>query len=73
MPDTCRCGVEISFMRMTTGKAMPYRLDSAEKRLVRFQFGEKVYGKIVTVFLPHWGECEFAEEFRSKVDATDQS
>lgn len=64
MPDICKCGAEISFLRMTNGRLMPYRLDSSEKRLVRFQKGTKVYGRIVDAFIPHWADCSFADEFR---------
>ena len=68
MPD-CKCGAEIEFIRMTTGAQMPYRPDSAVKMLVRFQKGEKVYGKIVTVWEPHFYDCPHAKEFSGRGDA----
>jgi hypothetical protein len=64
LPDICKCGAEIAFLKMESGSPMPYRLDSAQLRLVRFKIRGQVRGKMVQTFEPHWGECPNADEYR---------
>lgn len=64
MPDTCKCGAELMFMKMASGAAMPYRTDTSEMRLVRYKIGDRVVGKMVQTWVPHWADCEYAEEFK---------
>ncbi len=66
MTKTCKCGAEIDFMKMESGSPMPYRQESKKLRLVRFSRGGQTYGKMVTTYEPHWGECEFTDEFKKE-------
>lgn len=69
MPDPCTCGAEIMFMKTENGKAMPYRPDTSEMRLVRFTKGGKSYGKMVQTWVPHWADCPDAENFKPEAEA----
>lgn len=56
-------------MKTQNGKAMPYRPDTSEMRLVRFTSAGKTYGKMVQTWVPHWADCEFAEDFKPQAEA----
>jgi hypothetical protein len=56
------CGAEIQWFETESGKKMPVDV-TAEKRIVRYQRGDKVFVKVTDTFTPHWATCK-AEEFR---------
>ncbi len=69
----CSCGAEIFFVRMRkTGGSMP--LDAKPQRLVQLVpamvpvqeggFVEEKQGEMVDVYMPHWGNCPNARQFR---------
>ena len=60
MSSKCRgCGKELKWCEMPTGKKMP--LDF--KPLIMVQVKEGI-GEMVEVYMPHWGSCEKAGQFR---------
>lgn len=61
---TCSCGAEIEFMDLDSGRKMPYRPDTVEKRLVRFQSGSLIVGKVVDTWVPHFVDCPDADKHR---------
>ncbi len=59
MPKCKGCGQIIKWCEMASGKKMP--LDP--KPLLMIQVKEEV-GEMIQVFMPHWGSCEKASDFK---------
>lgn len=72
----CKCGADIAFVEMTSGKKMP--IDSKPEQMVwipetpaedfTIANAEKPIGKMVKVYRPHWGTCPLAKKFKKKGD-----
>ena len=58
----CKCGADISFITMVSGKKMP--VDAEFEQMVFIP--EHGLGRIVAVYRPHWGTCPLAKQFKKK-------
>ena len=69
----CKCGADIAFIEMTSGKKMP--LDAKAEQMVFVEekpdytvagqaASTKLVGKMVKVYRPHWGTCPLAKQFK---------
>jgi len=60
------CGAEIRWFKMMgTGRKMPVNLPG-HKAIVDVVHEGEVYGRLATVFTPHWATCPGADSFREK-------
>jgi hypothetical protein len=64
----CKCGAEIGFIKMKSGKAMP--VDAEPVKAIVTERGEMggLYGNMQDVYIPHWSTCPLAAEFKKKGD-----
>jgi hypothetical protein len=67
----CRCGADIAFIEMVSGKKMP--VDAKAENMVFIAeypvdpvFTAEGKGEMVKVFRPHWGTCPLAKKFKKK-------
>ena len=58
----CRCGADIAFVQMASGKKMPVD-EKAEQMVWIDQEGS---GHMMKVYRPHWGTCPLAKQFKKK-------
>jgi len=59
----CKCGHIIAFIKLDSGKTMP-----VEAAAINFVvLGEDEIGRIMSGYMPHWGQCKFARDFNSGV------
>ena len=62
---TCKCGADIEFVEMIkSGRRMPYRPGSSQVRLVLFDKGGLLRGKMVNTYESHFADCPEADNFR---------
>ena len=59
MSECKSCHAEIMWVEMKSGKKMP--LDAKPFSAVQVKEG---IGEVVQVYMPHWGSCKGATEFR---------
>ena len=73
----CKCGADIAFITMESGKKMP--VDAKPENMVQLpdpvddielanfrQHYTEPQGKMVKVYRPHWGTCPLAAGFKKK-------
>lgn len=64
----CKCGADIAFVTMVSGKKMP--VDAKAENMVFVpestdivHYGNR-QGEMVKVYRPHWGTCPLAKKFK---------
>lgn len=68
----CKCGAEIAFIEMVSGKKMP--VDAKPEQMIVIPeltdpvFYGNVKGEMVKAYRPHWGTCPLAKDFKKKGD-----
>ena len=69
----CKCGADIAFVTMVSGKKMP--VDAKAEQMVfvpEFSKTDTLFtdrqGEMVKVYRPHWGTCPLAKQFKKKGD-----
>jgi len=68
----CKCGADIAFIEMVSGKKMP--VDAKAEQMVwipelkdAIVFSDRK-GEMVKVYRPHWATCPLAKDFKKKGD-----
>jgi len=66
----CKCGADIAFITMVTGKKMPVDAKPESMVMVPEYTGIQLFtdrqGEMVKVYRPHWGTCPLAKQFKKK-------
>ena len=57
-----KCKRPIKFVEMEAGSIMP--VDARPQQFIMLTLEGK--GKLYSLYAPHWGTCEFADEFRKE-------
>jgi len=65
----CPCGATIVFGRMASGKSMP--LDEKPVRVAVWVVGTTDEVEMVSAYVPHWGTCPRAKEFKKPKEPRD--
>jgi hypothetical protein len=67
----CKCGADIAFVEMTSGKQMPVDA-KAEQMIVMEHTAHHIggpvtsRGRMMKAYRPHWGTCPLAKQFKKE-------
>lgn len=67
----CKCGQEIRWIKMVSGKSMPVDEKKQKMILLGSDLPEGTIsnfqpdrGHVITVYMPHWATCRKAKDFK---------